>query len=80
MFTDEYTGAVDQAVYFVQLDLITTPKKAGFQGRGVGVPLFSSPFVCLSFAPAPSTFASLKTIVLPGKLILRKELETGNRV
>jgi hypothetical protein len=30
LFTDEYTGAVDQDVYFVPLALITTPQKGGF--------------------------------------------------
>jgi hypothetical protein len=47
-----------------------TPQNAGLQGRGRGIPLFSSPFVCLSFAPAPSFFALLKTIVRPGRVIL----------
>ena len=43
------------------------------------MPLFSSPFVRLSFAPEPSSFALLKTIVRPGKLILRNHLRWGGR-
>ena len=38
------------------------------------MPLFSFPFVRLSFAPAPSSFALLKTIVRSGKLILGKRV------
>jgi hypothetical protein len=30
LFTDKYTGAIGQAVYFVSLVLITAPQKAGF--------------------------------------------------
>jgi len=30
LFTNEYMGAVDRAVYFVSLTLITTPQEAGF--------------------------------------------------
>jgi len=30
LFTDKYTGAVDQAVYFVSLALIATAQKAWF--------------------------------------------------
>src|ERR1035438_8506421 len=41
------------------------------------MPLFSSPFVRLSFAPARSSFALLKTIVRPGRLILGKHLRCG---
>jgi hypothetical protein len=43
------------------------------------VPLFSFPFVRLSFAPAPSSFALLKTIVRSGKLILGNHLSIRSR-
>jgi hypothetical protein len=77
VFTDEYTLAFGQAVYFVSFALIFSPRPAGFGGRGVGVPGFSSPFGRFSFAPAPSTFALLKTILHQGKLILRKQLSAS---
>jgi hypothetical protein len=38
-------------------------QESEFEGRGVGVPLFSSPFDRFSFATTPSSFTRLKTIV-----------------
>ena len=76
LFTDWYTGYVDQAVYFVALALIASPQEAGFSEGGEGGAAVSFPFVRLSFAPAPSSFALLKTIVRPGRVILGKHLRS----
>jgi hypothetical protein len=54
-------------------------QESGFEGRGVGVPLFSSLFDRFSFAPAPPSFSQLKTIVRQGKLILCKLFLVGRK-
>jgi hypothetical protein len=79
VFTDKYTWLVDEDVYYLSLALINPSQESGFEGGGVGVPLFSSPFVRISFAPAPSSFSQLKTIVRPGMVILCKLFSVGRK-
>ena len=56
---------------------MATPQKRVFWGIGGWVSRFSSPFDRFSFAPGASAFTQLKTIVLPGELILCKAQGTG---
>jgi hypothetical protein len=45
----------------------------------VEVPLFSSPFDRFSFAPAPSSFSQLKTIVRLRRVIVCKLFSVGDK-
>jgi hypothetical protein len=55
VFTDEYIWVFDEDVYYLLLAWMNTSQESGFEGGGVGVPLFSSPFDRFSFATTPST-------------------------
>jgi hypothetical protein len=79
VFTDEYIWMVDNDVYYLLLALMNPSQKPGFKGGGWYRCCFSSPFDRFSFAPAPSSFSQLKTIVRLRRVIVCKLFSVGDK-